>query len=177
MRNDGKLRWIALGAIWGSFNRLGEEQDVANKLRSLMSITPRVLDWVASVYSTNPCVRKHGEWSSSVLVLLSKRCVWDIWVGTEMKSNTIQSLDQILVCSQHVFSLKLTNKILMWKGIMISIVIQLMFVMVSVIPTFYEQRNRGSKNWKVFLTQGWITSLEFVDLNFVVYLLDQYYTV
>lgn len=143
MKNDGKLWWIALGALWGSFNRLGEERDVANKLRSLMSITPRVLDWVASVYSTSPV--RHGEWSSSVLVLPSKRCVWDIWAGTELKSNTIQCLDQILVCSQHVFSLKITNKILMWKGIMISIVIQLMFVMACVIPTFYEQRNRGSE--------------------------------
>lgn len=115
MRNDGgsKLWWIALGALWGSFNRWGEEQDVANKLRSIMSITLRVLDWVAGVYSTNPCVRKHGEWSSSVLVLLSKKCVWDIRVGTELKSNTLQCLDQILVCLQHAFSLKLINKILM----------------------------------------------------------------
>lgn len=108
MRNDGgsKLWWIALGALWGSFNRPGEEQDVANTLRSIMSIAPRVLDWVASVYSANPCVRKHGECSSSVSVLLSKKCVWDIQVGTELKSNTIQCLDQILVCLQHVFSLK-----------------------------------------------------------------------
>lgn len=34
MRNDGgsKLWWIALGALWGSFNRSGEEQDVSNKV-------------------------------------------------------------------------------------------------------------------------------------------------
>ena len=34
-----------------------------------------------------------------------------------------------------------------------------------------------AQSWKVFLIQGWITGLEFVALNFVVYLLDQYYTV
>ena len=49
--------------------------------------------------------------------------------------------------------------------------------MACVIPSFYEQRNWGSKSWKAFLTEGWITSLEFVALNFVAYLLDQYYIV
>lgn len=49
----------------------------------------------------------------------------------ELSDITTQPLDRILVCSQLVFSLKPTNTMFIQEGIMISVIIQLIFVVVE----------------------------------------------
>ena len=46
----------------------------------------------------------------------------------ELSNDTIRSLDRILMCSQHVFSLKTINQMLMSEGIILIIIIKLIFV-------------------------------------------------